>query len=796
MEQTAKENMSLNKTKSFQERKIFLRIAKTLIYLLTFLLPIFFLPWTSNILDFNKQALLSILIFLALIFWLIKNLTSNKVEINSSSLNFPVIILFLAIVVSTIFSLWPYGSFWGLPLPVSQSLLSLLGFSIFYFLIANLFKKDEIIFLFLTLFFSSFLASVFFIFQFFGKFFLPFDFTKVNSFNTIGTLNSLAVYNAILLVLILPLLFLVKRVFKIILGIFFLVLLIPLFLINFKIAWLVFLIGLAVLFAFGAANLKKIGGSSFVTLTMILLAIALLFILFRFPLPGLPATPLEVSPTQKAEMKILSQLPLKSWFLGSGPGTFIFNWSRYKSADLNQSIFWAIRFGNGASEILDRIITTGIFGILAFFFLIFLSFKKGFQFLVKKIDEMPEKSKVFDGAIWFLFLSILASFAGLVGAFFFYPANFSILLIFWLLIGCLAVLETEKRKVFLISTSPAKALGFSFLFVLILVLGIGFSAVYLQKYFAEVRYFQGLKAFQKGDNFLATNYILKATNFNPQMDVYWRDLSQIYLIRLNEVLVKTDLTPEEKNFQIQNLIASAIYSANQSTTLNPNDVANWSVRGFIYRNIIGMAGGAEDWAIKCYEKAKDLEPTNPYIFTEIGRVYISKADLAEQQKNLEEKEKNLRLAKDYFEKAVSLKGDYAPAHYQLAMVYIREGKIKEAIEKLELTKQVAPNDVGLAFQLGLIYYNDNQLDKAKVEFERAVNLDPNYSNARYFLGLIYDREGNKNAAISQFEQIEKFNPENQEVKKILSNLRAGKGALEGIVPGQPPIEEKAPEKLK
>ena len=775
---------------------IFRQLGKAMIYFLVFLLPIFFLPWTTNVLDFNKQALLLILVFLSLICWLANSLVSNKFEINTSFFNFPVIILFLVTAVSVIFSSFRYGSFWGWPLPVSQSLLSLLGFTIFYFLVANLFKKDEIIFLFLTLFLSGFLASLFGISQLFGKFILPFDFARTTSFNTIGTMNSFAVYNSLLLVLLLPLLFFVKRFFKVVLGVFILTLLVSLFLINFKTAWVVFLTGLAVLFASGAVNLRKTGRSSFVAVMMIFFVIALLFTLFRFSLPGLPATPLEVSPTQKTELGVLRQMPPKSLFLGSGPGTFIYDWSKYKSTDLNQTIFWATRFTAGASEILDKTITTGILGILAFFFLIFLFFKKAFQFLVKKIDEGVSRSKISDGASWFLSLGILASFAGLVAAFFLYPVNFSILLIFWLLIGCLAVMETEKRKVLLIGNSSTKALGFSFLFVLILILGIGSSVFYVQKYIAEANYFQGLKAFQGGDSILAVNFISKAVNLNPQMDVYWRDLSQIHLFRLNEVLLKTDLTPEDKNYQVQSLIASAVNSASQATTLNPSDVANWNVRGFIYRNMIGGLGGAEDWAIKSYETAIDLEPTTPYIFTEIGRIYISKADLAEQQENLADKDKNLELAQSSFEKAVSLKVDYAPANYQMAMIYIREGKTKEAIERLELTKQAAPGDIGLAFQLGLIYYNDNQFDKAKAEFERAVVLDSRYANARYFLGLIYDKEGNKNEAIAQFKVIEEFNPENQEVKKILSNLRGGRPALEGIVPAQPPIEEKAPEKLK
>jgi tetratricopeptide (TPR) repeat protein len=76
-------------------------------------------------------------------------------------------------------------------------------------------------------------------------------------------------------------------------------------------------------------------------------------------------------------------------------------------------------------------------------------------------------------------------------------------------------------------------------------------------------------------------------------------------------------------------------------------------------------------------------------------------------------------------------------------------------------------------------------------------MNPQYSNARYFLGLIYSRAKSTDAAIAQFEEIMKLNPDNQEVKKILDNLRMGKPALDGIAPpatppeqrNQPPISE-------
>ncbi|MEK7090196.1 MAG: hypothetical protein AAB930_01275, partial [Patescibacteria group bacterium] len=63
-----------------------------------------------------------------------------------------------------------------------------------------------------------------------------------------------------------------------------------------------------------------------------------------------------------------------------------------------------------------------------------------------------------------------------------------------------------------------------------------------------------------------------------------------------------------------------------------------------------------------------------------------------------------------------------------------------------------------------------------------------YSNARYFLGLIYDRKGDKPRALGEFGKIAELNPGNNEVKRIIGNLNAGRPALEGIAP--PPPEER------
>lgn len=718
------------------------RIAKGAIYVLIFLFPLFFLPWTINILDFNKQALLLVLTFISLICWLTSCLISNKTQINTNFLNIPIIVLLFINWISFIFSVSKYDSFWGLPQNISSGFVSFLCLILFYFVISNLFKKKDIFSIFLTIFSSSVFVAIFFILQIFGKFILPFNFTKNISFNTVGSINSLSIFFAILLILLLPLFFCSKKKLKIILGFFGLIFLITLFLINFKVSWVILFLGTLVLFIFGAFINTKIN-KKFTFLTMIFLAIALFFILFNFSFPGVSSFT-ENTLSQKYGFKIITHLPIKFLIIGSGPGTFVYDWQKYKTIDTNQNINWGLNFYQGPSEFLDKIITTGILGILALFFFIYIFLKQGSISLVRTIPLITEKTSE-----WFSILGIFAGFIGLIVSFLFYPTNLTLLFLFWLIIGCFSILQfdnEQKNSIFFAGiwqkifkeneiVASIKFLIFSFVFILVLVFEFGFLFLYSQKYISEIKYVQGIQFWQKGNNDAGIKYISQAIKINPENYLYYRDLSQVYLLKLNEVIAKTDVSQQEKQ-SIFNLVTNSI---DKSISLNPVNVDNWITRGFIYRSVIGIAPEAENLAIKSYQKAIDLNPTNPYIFTQLGLVYLNKQQIDKQ-------EENIKLAKQNFEKAISLKSDYNFAYYQL----------------------------------GYLYYISNQYDNAKTQFEKAISIDPAFSNSRYFLGLIYDKQGDKKSAIEQFEIIERFNPENKEVKKILSNLREGKEAFEGL----------------
>lgn len=760
---------------------LFDAVSKGALYLLAFLLPLWVLPFTIDPVQFQKQALLAVLLFVAVVAWFAKLLNERVVRLRKSWVHIPVLLLVGVVGISTIFSLWRYGSFWGWPLHATDNFLTVFLFAALYFFVVHSIQ-DRVS---LSRFFVSLIAGVvaaglISILQLYRAF----PATLVPAANTIGTVNSVAILAAMLIPLSLLVALSVggrlRWVFSACTGL----LLLTVMLINFQSAWLVLGAGSLVLLGFGMWNLRKKTRFGWVSFPMALLIVALFFLVFPISLPYSPQIPLEVSPAQRAELEILQKVVGEKPILGTGPGTFVFDYTKHHTPLLNQTIFWGTRFGAGASEFLDWVITKGVLGGLALLGVLVAAGVLGFRKLLK---EAP------DAFAWMVGLGAYGSLAAGAVALFLYPFNFTLWFLFWMVLASVVMfLEQEPRTV---SIAPPSflAVASSFIFLIVLMFGLGLLFAGGQKYAAEVQYFRGARLAAGGEEEKAIPLVMSAVRLNPASDLYWRDLAQLYVSYLNRPNANQGLGEQERVQRIQAIVNNAIAAANQAVVVGRANVANWNVRGFVYRNFIAVPGAAPV-VVESYEKAIELDPSSPFSWTELARAYIMQAQNLARQEGMEEKrEEALRLAIEKLQKAIELKADYAPAHYLTAAVFEQQGKSDEAVAKLEETKKVAGRDVGLAFQLGVVYWQRQDVEKARQEFERALALNPNYSNARYMLGLAYDRQKEKEKALAAFQKVAELNPENEEVKKIIANIQAGRPALEGVAQAQPPIGENPPE---
>lgn len=369
-----------------------------------------------------------------------------------------------------------------------------------------------------------------------------------------------------------------------------------------------------------------------------------------------------------------------------------------------------------------------------------------------------------------------------------YSSNFTMSFLLWGFTGLLAsqvCLKTWKSD---FSTSPRLGLGTSFAFALVAVAVVGSLFITGARYAAEIAFAKAVEIDRSEEGTIedVISELDRAVMFNGLSDVYQRNLSSAYLIQARERIAATageeERTPEETQ-SIIDAVTAAVNAAARATEIEPNYVSNWVVRGSMYRDLMSFAQGAEDLAAQSFQNAMALEPNNPVHPTNLGRVYLVVADRARNLKSAEDAElaaqatqQELTLlagAEQTFTAAIALKSDYLPAHYYLAAVYERQGKLEQAGARLAALRNNNPADIGLAFQLTQLLIRLQRYDIATQELERIVGLSPNYSNALWYLASMYEIAGDQDKAIDAVQKVVELNPENEMAQSRLDRLEAG-----------------------
>ena len=80
------------------------KIISTCLVVLAFLVPLFFLPFTSEFYEFNKNMLLIVSAFILLVLWLLKMALERKITFRKTVLDLPVLILAGVFILSSFFN--------------------------------------------------------------------------------------------------------------------------------------------------------------------------------------------------------------------------------------------------------------------------------------------------------------------------------------------------------------------------------------------------------------------------------------------------------------------------------------------------------------------------------------------------------------------------------------------------------------------------------------------------------------------------------------------------------------------
>ncbi len=735
-----------------------------IMYSLLFLLPIFVLPLAIWPVAFSKAILFYIGVTVAFLFWLFAVLQKGNLLIPKSILFVLLGVIIVVWLIASIFSLNFKLSFIGAGYEIG-TFIFFLFMGIGLFLISSLFQTEKRAFLFyFFLFISSFIV---FVFQLLHTIFHITIIPWQNIFqgpvsNLAGGWNDFAIFFGFFALTSLCF-FELYKFSNSLKGIFIIAIflsLIAMLAVNLSISW--FILGFFVLFLILYLFFDKKNIYSFKFSLFILSLIIFLFLMsnqINNLTSFIKTDIIFINPSWSVTSDIIRGSLKHNFLLGSGPNTFSYNWLKFKPLEINNTVFWNTPFQTGAGYLPSMISDTGIIGglaILAFLLaLIFYGFK--IIFYIKNDLTRTLLVSSFLGSLYFWAFTV------------FYSPGFLIFVLAFFTTGLfLAMLvKADKIKVFNISFIKNSLTGFVSVIIIILLLIGSFISIYFfsKKYLSVYLYSQGVKILNTENNIeKGEAKILKATQFDKQ-DVYFRTLAEIGIIKTNKIINQQNNLPlESLREQFQNSLVSSIKNAQDAIKINPFDPLNRTQLGKIYESIVPFnIAGANEFAINSYNEALKISPFDPSFFVSMARVEIQL--------------KNFQKAREYLNSSLALKKDFAPALFVFSQLEAQDGNLDKAIQRAKETVILVPNDIGALYQLGFLNYQNKNYSEAALSLERAVALSPQYSNARYFLGFSYDKLGRKEEAINQFLEIEKFNPDNDEVKRILNNLRTNKEIL-------------------
>ncbi len=587
-----------------------------------------------------------------ILFFHIINYFRNQVSlISKNSLNLPLLLFLLFQIISTIFSVDVHTSFFGYYSRLNGGLLSLLTFSLLFFILVNYldnkFKNDIIKFSLI----SGFIVATYGILEHFGidaKFWLQ-D-VQARVFSTLGQPNWLSAFLCILLPLSIhkfhnsssKKLTIYYLLFTII---FFLCLLFT----KSKSGIIAAVICLGIYLILNFKKFPKLLGTMYLVLFTLSLTISnpVKDLVFRNELKienSKIDNSLNITPSKDIR-KIVWSGAIRLWqkypVLGTGPETFAYTYYSVRPATHNLTSEWEFLYNKVHNEYLNYLANTGILGLLSYLPLIFSS------------SYLLISHRRFD--LLTAYLSILiTNFAG-----------FSVVAVslFFFLLPALVLTPSPQN--------PPRFFRFPLLFLSIYLL-IFSSSHLLNFYLADIALAQSDAQDNQNQYVKSYQYLLKSYQLNPHEPTYHSRLSVVSAkIAAAYFLQKdTDLASE--------FAANSLRFSDLALTISPLNINFLKERTQALTYLSTIDPQYLTQGIATLQKTAGLAPTDAKTFYLLAKFYDATNNPPETETN--------------YLQAINLKPNYDHAYFDLGKLYFDQKKYDLAKKYFELNLKYSPGN--------------------------------------------------------------------------------------------------------
>ena len=738
--------------------------------LATFFLSIFFfIPYLSLPLEASKGILLSVGVTVSIFFWLLARLMDGKFTIPKDRIVLFAFFIPLVCLVSALFSSSPYLSLFGQGFETG-TFGAMLLFFIILFLSSIYFQTEKrLSYFFNSLFIGAGILAAVEITSIFVNLskFLPGIFQSISFGNLFGTWNDFALFFGGIIILALVTLELkpLKALSKI--GLFLLVIagLFFLAIVNTTFIWMMTGIFALIIFVYSISvhRAESINTDSennkakpVPVLAFIVVLVCLLFLIGSdsigvfvtqyFGISNLSVTP-SVSSTMHIAREVITHHPI----VGTGPNTFVLDWSIWKPASLLQTTFWNADFTAGSGLIPTFAITTGILGILAWLLFLCVFVLRALQSLRVALKNTFSNYLIMSSFLLSLYfwIALLISTSNVVNVMIAFAST-----------GVFLGVLVSKKVIHMYNGSFLRDPRTSFFSILALVVlmiaSLSTTYIYAEKFTALIYSSRAQQADTTLPSLQAAEANMDKAILLDSNDQYYRALSQIYISEMNAVLSSKTLSQDEIKTDAQNLVTRAETSAQAAISKNPTYYVNWVNLGDIYSAFASIGvNGAYDNANTSYDKALVYAPSDVAIL-------LSKSQLEIINKNTD-------TARALAEQALTAKPNYTDALFALAQIDQTAGNTTLALSEAKQAGTYAQNDPTVFFKLGTFEYNAGDYQDSVTAFETAVVLSPTYWTARYSLALAYQKVGRTDDASAQLSILHRAFPNDTTINSAILN---------------------------
>lgn len=629
---------------------------KYLYYLLFFLTPFLFSSANSELFELPKMYFVYGLTLIILIIHCYQYLRGQVIFFRHTFLDWPILIFIASQIVSTIFSVDIHTSIFGYYSRLNGGVLSLLAYSILYWiLVAHLDKKFKENIIKFSLF-SGLLVSLYGIAQHFGidKNIWVQD-VQSRVFSTLGQPNWLAALLCILLPFSLDKFFnsssfIHKSYFILLTSSFYLCLLFTKS--KSGIIAAIISIGIYLLISFLKNKVSFINRKSyFIFLIFIFLTIFINNPIKNYFFPAKQIiskqrSDILVTPSEDirklvwaGSFQLWQQFPL----FGTGPETFAYTYYWVRPAAHNLTSEWNFLYNKSHNEYLNYLATTGSFGFAAYLLLIGI--------ILYKTRKFP--------AIFASFVSILITNA----------VGFSVVVValwFYLL---------PSFSLSPAPTPPSPKKYLRIISVLLIFISTFLFIKNLFYYLADITYAQS-ETYDSQQQYTPGYQQIK-------LSLNYRGNEPTYLIKAADLSAKMALTTKDQKY-----VTQAIDLISQATKISPFNVNQWKEKSQVYYYLSAIDSKYYLYALDALTKATKLAPSDAASFYMLGEFY-NRIDATDQ-------------AIANYQTAISLKSNYDYAYFALGRIYLNQKKYAEAKTNFESTLKIAPDNLDAKNYLAFI----------------------------------------------------------------------------------------------